>query len=158
MYQDGSHSLGTLIRPAERLLRERSRSLRALAVALRVGTVGLLVAIGVIHLHLWVEGYRLIPTNGPLFLIDAIAAFALAAALLAWPRPVLGLAAAGFAGSTLGALLISLTVGLFGFKEAIGASYVVLSIVLEVLACAGAIGWTVLVGAGLRSRAVELIR
>jgi len=33
----------------------------------------LLAWIGYIHLHLWLEGYRHIPTNGPLFLLDAVA-------------------------------------------------------------------------------------
>ena len=80
--------------------------------------------IGYIHLHLWAEGYRQIPTDGPLFLLDAVAGFALAAALLAWPRPLAGLVAAGYTAATLGALLISLSVGLFGFRESISASYV----------------------------------
>ncbi len=97
----------------------------------RVGLAGLLAWIGYIHLHLWQEGYRHIPTNGPLFLLDAIAAFVLAAALLAWPRPLAGLLAAGFTASTIGALVISLIVGLFGFKESISASYVVESLIIE---------------------------
>ena len=86
--------------------------------------MALLAWIGYIHLHLWLEGYRQIPTNGPLFLLDAVAGFILAAVLLAWPRPLAGLLAAGYTASTLGALLISLTVGLFGFRESISASYV----------------------------------
>src|SRR5580700_9880420 len=90
---------------------------RAAALLLRLACVALLAWIGYIHLHLWAEGYRQIPTDGPLFLLDAVAGFALAAALLAWPRPLAGLAAAGYIVSDIGALLISLTVGLFGFKE-----------------------------------------
>jgi hypothetical protein len=39
--------------------------------------VALLAWIGYIHLHLWQEGYRHIPTNGPLFLLDAVAGFVL---------------------------------------------------------------------------------
>jgi len=69
---------------------------------------------------------------------------------LAWPRPIVSLSAAGFVASTLGALLISINVGLFGFKESLGASFVVLSIVLEAIAFVGAIGWMLLVRAGLR--------
>jgi hypothetical protein len=118
-----------------------------IALLLRVGLAGMLAWIGYIHLHLWQEGYRHIPTNGPLFLLDAIAAFVLAAVLLAWPRPLAGLLAAGFTASTLGALLISLAVGLFGFKESISASYVVLSLVIESVTLLGLAAWTVAVAA-----------
>ncbi len=114
---------------------------------LRVGLAGMLAWIGYIHLHLWQEGYRHLPTNGPLFLLDAIAAFVLAAALLAWPRPLAGLLAAGFTAATLGALLISLNVGLFGFRESISASYVVESLIIETITVLGLAVWTVLVAA-----------
>ena len=60
---------------------------RVTALVLRLECASLLAWIGDIHLHLWQEGYRQIPTNGPLFLLDAVAGFVLAAALLAWPRP-----------------------------------------------------------------------
>jgi hypothetical protein len=49
----------------------------AAALLLRLGCVALLAWIGYIHLHLWQEGYRHIPTNGPLFLLDAVAGFVL---------------------------------------------------------------------------------
>ncbi len=153
MYKQSAHLRRALTQPVEGSLRVKSSLLRRSALLLRLGVVGLLVSIGLIHLHLWLEGYRFIPTNGPLFLVDAIAGFVLAAALAAWPRILVGLAAAGFAASTLGALLISLSVGLFGFKESIGASYVVLSIVLEAIAGAGALVWTVLVLAAFTGRA-----
>ena len=67
----------------------------AAVLLLRLGCVALLAWIGYIHLHLWLEGYRHIATNGPLFLLDAVAGFVLAAVLLAWPRPLAGLLAAG---------------------------------------------------------------
>jgi len=67
-------------------------------------------------------GYRQIPVDGPFFLLDAAAGFALAAVLLVWPRPLAGLIAAGFTASTIGALAVSLSVGLFGFNESIHAS------------------------------------
>src|SRR5579863_4270076 len=70
---------------------------RRVALLLRLTCVGLLAWIGGVHLHLWLEGYRQIPTDGPLFLIDAVAGFALAATLLAWPRPLAGLLAGGYA-------------------------------------------------------------
>jgi hypothetical protein len=46
---------------------------RVVALLLRLGCVALLARIGYIHLHLWQEGYRQIHTNGPLFLLDAVA-------------------------------------------------------------------------------------
>jgi hypothetical protein len=117
------------------------------ALLLRLGGTALLAWAGYIHLHLWLEGYRQIPVNGPLFLLDAIAAFVLAAILLAWPRPLAGLAAAGFLGSTLGALIISLSVGLFGFRESIHASFVAQSLVVEAIAVLALLAWAVLVAA-----------
>ena len=127
---------------------------RAAALLLRLACAALLAWIGYIHLHLWAEGYRQIPTDGPLFLLDAAAGFALAAALLAWPRPLAGLAAAGYTAGTLGALLISLTAGLFGFKESISASYVTQSLAIETITLLALLTWTILAAAtpGLSAR------
>ena len=117
----------------------------AAALLLRAGCAALLAWIGYIHLHLWLEGYRQIPTDGPLFLVDAVAAFVLAAVLLAFARPLAGLLAAGYAAATLGALVISLTVGLFGFRESISASYVLESIIIEAITVLALMTWTVLI-------------
>ena len=89
---------------------------------LRVPGAGLLIAAGVIHLDLYLTGYRTIPTIGWLFLLQVIAAFALGLAVLATGRFVIAgrLAAAGgavFALATLGGYLLSIWTGLFGFKE-----------------------------------------
>ena len=121
---------------------------RAAGLLLRLGSVALLGWIGYIHLHLWLEGYRQIPTDGPLFLLDAIAGFALAAALLVRPVPLAGLLSTGYTIATLGALLTSLTVGLFGFHESLSASYVVLSLVVETITALALLTWTVLVATG----------
>ncbi len=77
----------------------------------------LLVASGAIHLDLYLTGYRTIPTIGPLFLLQVIAAFVLAAAILVTGSWLAAAAGAGFAVSTLGGYLLSLWVGLFGFTE-----------------------------------------
>ena len=84
-----------------------------------LGIVGaaLLVASGAIHLDLYLTGYRTIPTIGPLFLLQVIAAFALAVAISVTGSWVAAAAGAGFALSTLGGYLLSLWVGLFGFTE-----------------------------------------
>jgi hypothetical protein len=125
---------------------------RVAALLLRLGCVALLAWIGAVHLHLWLEGYRQIPTDGPLFLIDAVSGLVLAAVLLAWPTPLTGLLAAGYTASTLGALLISLTVGLFGFRESISASFVTQSLIVESITVAGLFSWAILVTARLRPR------
>ncbi|MCW2911624.1 MAG: hypothetical protein JWL68_6413, partial [Actinomycetia bacterium] len=84
---------------------------------------GLLVATAAIHLDLYLTGYRTIPTIGWLFLLQVIAAFGLGLAVLAIPsRFVLparlaAAAGAGFALATLGGYLLSVWIGLFGFKE-----------------------------------------
>jgi hypothetical protein len=119
----------------------------AAALLLRLACAALLAWIGYIHLHLWLEGYRQIPTDGPLFLLDAVAGFLLAATLLAWPRPLAGLIAAGYAIADIGALLISLTVGLFGFRESIQASFVTESLVIEAITLAALVAWTLLITA-----------
>jgi len=128
-----------------------SRGGQAAALLLRLGCTALLAWIGYIHLHLWLEGYRHIPTNGPLFLLDAVAGFILAAVVLAWPRPLAGLLAACYTAATLGALLISLGVGLFGFRESISASYVTESLTIETITVLALITWTVLVTATPRA-------
>ena len=83
------------------------------------GIVGaaLLIASGAIHLDLYLTGYRSIPTIGWLFLLQIIAAYALAIAIPVTRSWLAAAAGAGFAISTLGGYLLSLKVGLFGFTE-----------------------------------------
>jgi len=82
-----------------------------------IAGAALLVASGAIHLDLYLTGYRSIPTIGWLFLLQVIAAFALAAAIVVTNHWLAAAAGAGFAISTLGGYLLSLKVGLFGFTE-----------------------------------------
>jgi len=84
---------------------------------LRLAGAGLLAATGAIHLDLYLTGYRSIPVIGWLFLLQVIAAFGLAAAVLATGNRLIAAAGAGFALATLGGYLLSLWIGLFGFKE-----------------------------------------
>ena len=90
---------------------------------LRVAGASLLIAAGAIHLDLYLTGYRTIPTIGWLFLLQVIVAFGLAlAVLVTGGRHVLAgrlAAAAGavFALATLGGYLLTVWIGLFGFKE-----------------------------------------
>jgi predicted lipoprotein with Yx(FWY)xxD motif len=82
-----------------------------------IAGAALLVAAGAIHLDLYLTGYKSIPTIGPLFLLQVIAAFVLAAAILVTGNWLIAALGAGFAVSTLGGYLLSLWVGLFGFTE-----------------------------------------
>src|SRR5713101_200020 len=82
-----------------------------------IAGAALLIASGSIHLDLYLTGYRSIPTIGPLFLLQVIAAFALAVAIPVTRHWLAAAAGAGFAISTLGGYLLSLKVGLFGFTE-----------------------------------------
>jgi len=127
------------------------------ALVLRLASAGLLAWIGYIHWILWQappggQGYKFIPTYGPLFLVNVIAAALLAIALLVWPRVLAGLLSAGFAAVTILALVISLTIGPFGFKESISAHYVVLALVWESIAVVVVLAWTVLAARAIPRR------
>ena len=82
------------------------------------GAGALLLAVSAcIHLDLYLTGYRSIPTIGWLFLVQFIVALVLAAAVLVTHSWLAAAASAGFALSTLGAYLLAVWFGLFGFKE-----------------------------------------
>jgi predicted lipoprotein with Yx(FWY)xxD motif len=89
----------------------------AVAAALRVTGAGLLIAVGAIHLDLYVTGYRTIPVIGGLFLLQVIVAFAVGVVVLATGSRLAAAAGAVFALATLGGYLLSVWIGLFGFKE-----------------------------------------
>src|ERR1700734_2378529 len=84
---------------------------------LRIAGAGLLIATAAIHLDLYLTGYRTIPTIGTLFLLQVIAGFVLAAAALVTGRWLVTGAGAGFCVATLAGYLLSIWVGLFGFRE-----------------------------------------
>jgi predicted lipoprotein with Yx(FWY)xxD motif len=95
----------------------RGLSLPRRTLLSRAAGAALLAATGGIHLDLYLTGYRTIPTIGWLFLLQVIAAFVLAAAVLATAAPLVIASGALFAAATLGGYLLSLRVGLFGFRE-----------------------------------------
>jgi hypothetical protein len=131
----------------------RGGNLFVAALVLRLAGAGLLAWVGYIHWHLWSIGYKEIATVGPLFLVDGIAGILLAAVLLGWPRPLIGLLSAGFIAATIVPLVISLTIGLLGFHESIQAAYVVQALVLECIAVLVLAAWTVIAaGAVVRNR------
>ena len=88
-------------------------------VQLRLQAAGaLLLAVSAgIHLDLYLTGYRAIPTIGRLFLVQVVVAFVLMVAVLVTHSWLAAAASAGFALSTLGAYLLAVWTGLFGFRE-----------------------------------------
>jgi fluoride ion exporter CrcB/FEX len=139
----------------DRYARSRPVAPRSLLLALRILGAGLLAAMAGIHLKLWNDGYSTIDWIGPLFLVNVVAGFLLGVAVLGapqrWLAPVAALGALMQAG-TLGALLLSVWVGLFGFFESTEASLFWPTVVVEF---AGAVVLAVLAAlAFLRSRAV----
>jgi predicted lipoprotein with Yx(FWY)xxD motif len=90
---------------------------RWLSAGLRLAGAGLLIATGSIHLDLYLTGFRNVPIIGWLFLFQVIAAYGLAAIIVVSGSRLAAAAGALFALSTLGGYLLSVWVGLFGFRE-----------------------------------------
>ena len=101
-----------------------------------VTAAGLLLSADV-HLFLYVQGYRDIEVVGPLFLLNAVAGFALGLLVLVWRHwlPLLG--AVGFSVATLGAFYLSTTVGFFAVEETLGGVQQVTAAVSEWVALVG---------------------
>jgi predicted lipoprotein with Yx(FWY)xxD motif len=118
------------------------RRTRWRSFVLRAIGAGFLAATGAIHLDLYVTGYRTIPTIGWLFLVQIIAAFALSVTVLTFRSRLVSGAGAGCAIATLGGYLLSLRVGLFGFRE-VRTSAGILAGVIEVAAFA-VLAWSAL--------------
>jgi hypothetical protein len=85
----------------------------------------------VIHLHLWMDGYRHIPTIGPLFLFQAVGGLGVAVAVAGTRRVLPALGGMAFLGSTIGGLVLSAWVGLFGFHDGFDAPFARESLVVE---------------------------
>jgi len=100
-------------------LDQRHRSGAAVWV-LRLLGAALLLAISGIHFYLWQQGYDGIDVIGPAFLMQTVLGVGGALLLVVTPRrwlPWVALLDLAFAAGSLGALLVSTTVGLFGFVE-----------------------------------------
>jgi hypothetical protein len=105
-----------------------------LLMAARLLGAGLTAAMGLIHLRLWLDGYREIPIIGTLFILNAIFSGVLAMVLLTVPARLRAPAAfitALFTAGTLAGLIASLTIGLFGVQEILQAPLVVATLIVE---------------------------
>lgn len=94
---------------------------------------GVLVSAGV-HLKLWFDGFRDFHVIGPAFMVNAVAGLVIAVLLLLWRHWIPLLLAIGFGASTLGAFVISATVGLFGSHEVWTGTWVLTAAISEVVA------------------------
>jgi hypothetical protein len=109
----------------------QSRIARWTVLALTGTGAGFLVWSAVIHLMLWSDGYKDISVIGPLFLVQGIACIVLAVAIVAfrWLALIVAGVVAGVA--TAVGLLLTASVGLFGYVESLTVPYAVLSLAVE---------------------------
>ncbi|RBM16710.1 hypothetical protein DI005_24155 [Prauserella sp. PE36] len=96
-----------------------------------------LVALGLlgsawVHWVVWLDWARNTDVVGPLFLVNVIAGVVIAIAVLLWRHWLPALAAVGFGLATLGAYVLSLTVGFFGVQEQFATQEEVWGVVTEV--------------------------
>ncbi|MFB8031458.1 hypothetical protein ACFC5Z_00575 [Streptomyces sp. NPDC056004] len=96
-----------------------------------------------IHTQLYIDGYRFIHVIGPLFLLQADAAFAVAALLLLAAPLLLRIAAAAIAIGALAGFVASRTIGLFEFTERglQPAPQTLLSLIAETLTLLTVVAW-----------------
>ena len=104
-------------------------------LALVVLSAVMTAASAIVHLHLWDEpdGYRAVPTIGPLFLGQGIVGCVLAVLMVAFRRAALSAAAAVYNALSIGGLVISINIGLFGYPETLDAPFVKESLVVEAI-------------------------
>jgi hypothetical protein len=121
----------------------------AATVAFVLGGV-LLIWSAYIHFHLWSEtdGYSSIPTIGPLFLMQSIAALVIGIGVMVIRRLWAAAIGIGFAVSTIAGFLLSVAVGLFGFKDSWLAPFAKEAFTIEILAVAALVAAAVLCLAG----------
>ena len=95
---------------------------------LYVCDAGLLVASGLIHLHLWDIAYRHVKTLDVLFLIQVVLCLLAALTLLVTRRLLVVLGALALMAGTIVGFLLARSVGIFGFKLTFssGLAYTVL--------------------------------
>jgi hypothetical protein len=96
--------------------RRAAASGTAVLWTLLIVDAALLITSGAIHLDLWNIAYKHVHVLGPLFLLQVISAFVIAAGILV-TRHILAVAAGlGLAIGTIIGFILVLTTGLFGFK------------------------------------------
>lgn len=138
--------LGVLLRGPADLLTLLARVAVTVMIA---GGAACTVGSGIIHLYLWGMryGYRNVPTIGPLFLVQGIAAIVLGLLTLASRRVLVLVLAGGMMVLCVVALVVAVDVGLFGFKDSWAAPYAWTTLYEEIagavllLVAAGVLAW-----------------
>jgi hypothetical protein len=93
----------------------------------------LLIWSAYIHFHLWHSvGYRMIPTIGPLFLLQSIAGLLTGILVIAYRRLWTAIIGLGFAAATMVGFLITVDHGLFGFKDSSNAPFAHMALIIEI--------------------------
>jgi len=98
-----------------------------------VAAVAVMVSAAV-HLYLWLNGVSEQGTVGQLFVVNVVAGVVIAVLLVVWRSWIPPFLAAGFGAATLGAFVISSTVGLFGVHTTWEGFYVWTAAISEVVA------------------------
>ena len=86
-----------------------------------------------IHLHLWLAGYRHIHNIGPLFLLQTVSGFVLAAILAALRMLALMVCGALFLAASIVALALSATVGFLGLHDDLSVPWATPSLIVEIV-------------------------
>ena len=132
----------------------RRPPLRSPATAALAAGGALIVTTAAIHLHLWLSGYRFVPTLGDLFMAQAVTGFALGLALVVDRRPALAVAGAGYMAASAIGLILSDTVGFVGIHDTFSAPWATPALVVELagLVLMAATVGAVMAAAGRRGR------
>jgi hypothetical protein len=111
-----------------------------------LGAVALIVSAAV-HGYLWFDGVRN-QSVGPMFLVNVVAGVVIAIMLVRWEHWIPAFLTLGFGAATLGAFIISSTVGLLGIHTQ-WAGFAVFAAAAAEIVC-------IVVGATLLLRALSL--
>jgi hypothetical protein len=95
---------------------------------------GLLIASGLIHLHLWDIAYRHVKTLDVLFLVQVVLTLLTAAILLVTRHLLVVLGAAALMAGTIIGFVLARTVGIFGFHLTFISTEAYIVMVVEAVA------------------------
>ena len=111
----------------------RSRSVRqgGLMWLLYLADAGLLIASGLIHLHLWDIAYRHVKTLDVLFLVQVVLCLLAAVTLLVTRHLLVVAGAAALMAGTMVGFVLACTVGIFGFRLTFSAGLAYTVLVVE---------------------------
>jgi hypothetical protein len=148
VYRDRPWWLGALLRGPGDIA---SLLARVAITVLIAGGAACAVYSGYIHLYLWGRQqfpYRDIPTIGPLFLVQGIAAILIGLLVIITRRVGALLVGAGLLVVSVVALIIDVEVGMFGFKDSWAVPYAKTTLYEEIvgavllLVAAGVLAWS----------------